>query len=81
MFAGHPGRNKTHGKLVSEFYWKGMFADVSMSCHVCQIVGKPNQVIPPFPLQKVHIGGEAISKVLIDVVGPLPKRVNAISFS
>ena len=29
---------------------------------VCQVVGKPNQLIPPYPLQKVPIFGEAFSK-------------------
>ena len=42
-------------------------------CHTCQLVGKPNQKIPPMPFQKVPIVGEAFSKVLIDIVGPLPK--------
>ena len=52
-----------------------MFADVSkhcMSCLVSQVVGNPNQLIPPYPLQKVPIVGKAFSKVLIYVVGPLP---------
>ena len=83
VFAGHLGRNKTNSKLASEFYWKGMFADVSKHCvsyHVCQVVVKPNQLIPSYPLQKVPIVGEAFSKVLIDVVGSLPKMRSGNQF-
>ena len=65
VFDGHLGRNHIHNKLASEFYWKGMFADVNkrcVSCHVCQVVGKPNHLIPPYPLQEVPIVGEAFLK-------------------
>jgi len=42
-------------------------------CHVCQVVGKPNQPIPVAPLKPVLGGGEPFSDTLIDCVGPLPK--------
>ena len=83
VFAGHLGRNKTHSKLASEVYWKNIFTYDSkhyMSYHVCQVVGKPNPLIPPYPLQKVPIVGEAFSKVFIYVVGPLPKRRSGNQF-
>ena len=35
--------------------------------------GKPNQKIPPSPLQPIPIVGEPFSKVIIDCVGPLPR--------
>ena len=51
-----------------------------MSYHVCQVVGKSNPLIPPYPLQKVPIVGEAFSKVFLYVVGPLPKRRSGNQF-
>ena len=42
--SGHLGVNKTYNKSLNHFYWPGLKADVSnycMSCHTCQVVGKP----------------------------------------
>ncbi|MCP4254336.1 MAG: hypothetical protein GY775_13195, partial [Candidatus Scalindua sp.] len=74
--AGHLGINKTYSKILNHFYWPKMKQDVKeylKSCHVCQMVGKPNQVIPPAPLQPIPAVNEAFSDILIDCVGPLPK--------
>ena len=74
--AGHMGINKTYQRILNHFYWPGLKKDVTQfckSCHVCQMVGKPNQTIPAAPLQPIPICGEPFSHVLIDCVGPLPK--------
>lgn len=45
-FAGHLGVRKTLDKIWKYFYWPGIRRDVAQyvrMCHVCQIVGKPNQ--------------------------------------
>ena len=76
LFAGHLGRRKTLDRVSSDYYWPGMYRDTEkycQSCHVCQVVGKPNQGIPPAPLKIIPMTGEAFSKVIIDIVGPLPK--------
>ena len=73
--AGHLGINKTCHRVLSHFYWPGLRKDViklCKSCHVCQMVGKPNQK-PPAPLKPIPVVGEPFSRVLIDCVGPLPK--------
>ena len=60
--AGHLGINKTYSKILNHFYWPKMKQDVKeylKSCHVCQMVGKPNQVIPPAPLQPIPAVDEA----------------------
>lgn len=41
------------------------------SCHICQIVGKPNQTIPSAPLIPIPIMGNLFEKIIIDCVGPL----------
>jgi hypothetical protein len=74
--AGHLGVNKTYNKILNHFYWPGLRSDVSKyckSCHTCQMVGKPNQVIPKSPLQPIPAFEEPFSRVIVDCVGPLPK--------
>ena len=56
LFAGHLGRTKTYERVAADFYWPGMYKDVEeyiRTCHVCQVAGKPNQIIPP-PLLKLY---------------------------
>ena len=74
--AGHLGINKTYQKVLNHFYWPGLKKDVTQfceSCHVCQMVGKPNQPIPLAPLQPIPVCGDPFSHIQIDCVGPLPK--------
>lgn len=44
-----------------------------MSCRSRQLVGKPNQTIPPSPLHPIPVIGEPFHDVLIDCVEPLPQ--------
>lgn len=46
---GHLGIRKTYHKIM-HFFWPGLRKDVSeycRTCHICQMPGKPNQVIKP----------------------------------
>ena len=78
LMAGHMGINKTYQRILNHFYWPGLKKDVTQfykSHHVCDMAGKPNQLIPaalllPIP---IIICGEPFSRVLINCVGPLPK--------
>ena len=75
--SGHLGINKTYHKILNHFYWPGLKSDVSQfckSCHTCQMVGKPNQTIPKAHLQPIPAFDEPFSRIIIDCVGPLPKR-------
>ncbi|XP_068240108.1 uncharacterized protein [Palaemon carinicauda] len=72
----HLGVSKTYKRITNDFFWPGMKHDVFefvKECHVCQVVGKPNEVIPKAPLVPIVIPHEPFSKVIIDCVGPLPK--------
>ncbi|MES9950010.1 MAG: RNase H-like domain-containing protein [Candidatus Thiodiazotropha sp.] len=74
--SGHLGVNKTYHKILNHFYWPGLRSDVSnycRSCHTCQMVGKPNQVIPKAELQPIPAFDEPFSRIIIDCVGPLPR--------
>uniref|UniRef100_A0A8P4KNJ7 Gypsy retrotransposon integrase-like protein 1 n=1 Tax=Dicentrarchus labrax TaxID=13489 RepID=A0A8P4KNJ7_DICLA len=74
--AGHLGIKKTYHRILRYFFWPGLKADVTKycrSCHTCQVSGKPNQVIPPAPLQPIPVIGEPFEHIILDCVGPLPK--------
>lgn len=80
---GHLGVKKTIDKVTRYFYWPGIHSDISkycQTCHICQIAGKPNQVIPPAPLHPIPAVTEPFSHVLIDCVGPLPKTSKGHQF-
>ena len=74
--SGHLGVNKTYNKILCHFFWPGLKKSVvefCKSCHTCQMVGKPNQIIPKAPLHPIPAIGEPFSRILNDCVGPLPK--------
>ena len=74
--SGHLGIRKTTQKILKHFYWPGIWKDVANfcnSCHMCQMVGKPNQTIPKAQLQPIPAFEQPFSHVLVDCVGPLPK--------
>ena len=77
--SGHMGVNKTWQKILNHFYWPSLRKDVAEFCksrHACQMVGKPNQIIPKAPLQPIPAVQEPFSRVIIDCVGPLPKTTS-----
>ena len=72
----HLGVNKTYHKILNHFYWHGLKTDVSYycrSCHTCQVVGKPKQVILKAGLQPIPAFDKSFHRIIIDCVGPLPK--------
>lgn len=75
-WSGHMGITKTYERVLRHFFWPGLKSDVvrhCRTCHVCQVVGKPNQVIPPAPLCPIPAMGEPFERIIVDCVGPLPK--------
>ena len=74
--SGHLGVNKTYHKILNHFFWPGLKTDVlnnGRSCHTCQVVGRPNQIIPKVGLQPIPAFDEPFSRIITDCVGPLPK--------
>jgi len=64
--------NKTYLKILNHFYWPHLKGDVSAycnSCHVCQVVGKPNKTIPVASLKPILPCREPFSEIIIDCVG------------
>ena len=67
--SGHLGVNKTCHTILNHFYWPCLKTDVSnycRSCHTCQVVGKPNLVIPKTVLQPIPAFDEPFSRIIID---------------
>lgn len=82
-WSGHLGVTKTYNRVLKHFFWPGLKNAVAKhcrSCHVCQITGKPNQVIPPAPLCPIPVMGEPFQHVIVDCVGPLPKAKSGQQF-
>lgn len=76
LCSGHLGVTKTYARIARYFFWPSMKSSVSAfvrSCHVCQLAGKPNQVIPQAPLQPIPVMGEPFERLILDCVGPLPR--------
>lgn len=67
-WAGHLGINKTYRSILRHFYWPRLKSDVvkhCRTCHVCQIVGKPNQAVPPAPLNPIPVIGEPFERIIL----------------
>ncbi|XP_076035379.1 uncharacterized protein LOC143021655 [Oratosquilla oratoria] len=73
--SGHLGVKKTLKRVSAHFHWLTLVKDITeycRGCPTCQLVGKSNKPIPVAPLHPIPAIGEPFSKILIDVVGPLP---------
>lgn len=78
-WSGHLGINKTYQMILKHFFWPGLKSDVAkfcQSCHVCQLMGKANQVLPSAPLHPIPAIGEPFERIIMDCVGPLPRTKN-----
>lgn len=72
--AGHLGNKKTRERIMRNFFWPGMYIDISRYCKSCSICQKgtqrgrtPKAKLVPIP--KIDV---PFSRVAIDFVGPLP---------
>ncbi len=82
-WSGHLGINKTYNRVLQHFFWPGLKTDVSKyckTCHICQVGGKPNQVVPPAPLCPIPAISEPFERVLVDCVGPLPRTKSGCQY-
>uniref|UniRef100_A0A3Q1F7N1 Gypsy retrotransposon integrase-like protein 1 n=1 Tax=Acanthochromis polyacanthus TaxID=80966 RepID=A0A3Q1F7N1_9TELE len=78
LWSGYLGITKTYNRVLKHFFWPGMKRDVvhfCKTCGVCQIVGKPNQVVQPVPAI-----GESFEHVIVDCVGLLPRTNSGNQF-
>ena len=74
--AGHMGVKKTYGQVICLCYWPCLKRDIATymrTCHICQLMGKPNQMPKPVPLRPIPVAAKPFEHLVIDCVGPLPR--------
>ena len=73
ILAGHLGIKKSSDRILTIFYWPGIFGDirnVGQSCDICQRTVNKGSVRKA-PVQSVPWVHIPFGKVAIDVIGPL----------
>lgn len=73
IMSGHLGAQKTKDRIMEEFFWPGLTADVKRfvaSCDICQRT-TPKGRVPRVPLGKAPIIDTPFKRVAIDIVGPI----------
>ena len=75
VFSAHLGIHKTYEKMVTKYFWNGMFKDVQnliLSCPHCNRRKSPKSspILPALPMIPQ---GEPWSDISFDALGPLPK--------
>ena len=71
--AGHVGIRRTRSRIMAHFWWPRLYKDTTQfcrTCHVCQVVGKPQSVVKPESFVPIPVFEEPCSKVL---VGPVSR--------
>lgn len=73
LLAGHQGQRRTADRVLEEFYWPGVQADVIRfvkSCDICQRT-VPKHLVGRVPLGSMPIIDTPFQRVAIDIIGPL----------
>ncbi|KAJ8050799.1 hypothetical protein HOLleu_04137 [Holothuria leucospilota] len=73
VLGGHQGTKRTLDKILTNFYWPGIGADVRrfcQSCNVCQRTITKGRV-PKVPLGDMPIIDTPFERIAIDLVGPI----------
>ena len=73
LMSGHQGISRTFDRVASQFFWPGMYKDVTEYCKSCDICQRTFQKgkIPKVPLQKMPPIGEPFKRIGMDLVGPI----------
>ena len=76
--AGHPGFHKTYKQIRGKYQWSGMKRDIATfinNCDSCQ-KNKKDKSIKKAPMELTSTSEEAMEKLFLDIVGPLPETFN-----
>ena len=73
LFGGHLGVKKTEGRIQTNFFWPGLYDDVSCFCRLCDICQKtvPIESVPRAPLGDTPLIEQPFKRVAIDLAGPI----------
>ena len=80
--AGHMGIEKSRERLLTHFFWPGIYEDVRNFCSTCPECQKPTGKVvdPPAKLQPIPAMGMPFRKFFMDIVGPLPRSRNGYRY-
>lgn len=72
---GHLGNKKTRERILQNFFWPGIFIDVSRYCRTCSVCQKTIHKGRVFkaPLISIPPMDEPFSRMAMDIVGPLTR--------
>ncbi|XP_061180784.1 uncharacterized protein LOC133189428 [Saccostrea echinata] len=73
LMAGHLGVKKTTDRILAEFFWPGVQADVRRFCRSCDVCQRtiPKGKVPAVPLGQMPMISEPFQRIAVDIVGPL----------
>ena len=78
LLAGHLGIKKTTDRIVTHFFWPGIFGDIRRFCQSCDICQRTvnRGTVKRAPVQNVPIVHLPFDKVAIDLIGPMSPVTN-----
>lgn len=73
LMTGHLGSSRTAFKVMSEFYWPGVQADVRRYCRSCDICQRttPKGRTTKVPLGEMPLIDVPFQRVAVDLIGPI----------
>ncbi|XP_033730000.1 uncharacterized protein LOC117319277 [Pecten maximus] len=73
IMAGHLAAKRTASRILSEFYWPGVQADVTRFCRSCDACQRtfPKGRVAKAPLGSMPLVETPFKRVAVDIVGPL----------
>ena len=71
--SGHQGMARTYERVASQFFWPGIYKEVSKYCKSWDICQKtvPKGKVTKVPLGKVPLISEPFKRIAMDIVGPI----------
>ncbi|XP_033728194.1 uncharacterized protein LOC117317492 [Pecten maximus] len=73
MMSGHLGAKRTSDRIMMEFFWPGVNADVTRFCRSCDVCQRtfPKGRVSKVPLGTMPLIDIPFQRVAIDIIGPL----------
>ncbi|XP_021346945.1 uncharacterized protein LOC110446230 [Mizuhopecten yessoensis] len=73
IMSGHLGAKRTATRVLSEFFWPGVQADVTRHCRSCDICQRtvPKGRVPMAPLGTMPLIDTPFKRIAVDLIGPI----------
>ncbi|XP_069109726.1 uncharacterized protein [Argopecten irradians] len=73
ILSGHLGIRRTIQRVMTEFFWPGVQADVTRFCRSCDICQRtfPKGRVPKAPLGTMPLIDTPFKRIAVDLIGPL----------